>query len=609
MMSIMLFGISIILLYLIAQYEYLIFHSFAELFSVAIACGIFMIAWNSRAFYNNNYLLFIGITYLFVAFFDTLHTLAYHGMGVFKGYDDNNLPPQLWLVARYIESIALVAAPLFLRRALPTGKVIAFFSAVSLISIWSIFFARIFPTCFVAGLGLTPFKRGSEYVIDLLLVAALVMLHREKKRFDPKVLQLLTLSIICTIAVELFFTFYINLYGFSNFVGHIFKILSFGFMYMAIIKTALEQPYSLLFRELKQNEATLRQKEELLQLAQNLAHLGSWEWNLKDDSMWWSDEMYKLFDYEMGVAIPSLELEMARVHPDDMNSVNQAIINFLREKQPFKLTHRIVRTNGDIRYVAIEFNKTHLDQTGTADVAMGIVQDITEQVLFAKTREDIELITRHDLRTPLNPIINIPELLLTDTNITPEQIEWIQLIRSSGYRMLNIIDSSLSLYKMEQRTYTLMPVSFNLLPLISDIVREFATELDKNRLKLVCRLNDKLVDEGDTFMLSGEVLLCYTMLSNLIKNAIEASPPDEVITVSCGQDEVWNIIGIHNSGAVPEKIRTGFFDKYVTHGKNTGTGLGTYSASLAAKTQKGDISMTTSEDAGTLITVRLPITV
>src|SRR3954471_12412065 len=83
-----LFSLVTALFFRIASNNYLLFHSLAELFSIIIACGIFILAWNTRAFIRNNYLLFIGIAYLFVAFFDTLHTLAYHGMGVFRGYDD-----------------------------------------------------------------------------------------------------------------------------------------------------------------------------------------------------------------------------------------------------------------------------------------------------------------------------------------------------------------------------------------------------------------------------------------------------------------------------------------------------------------------------------------
>jgi DNA-binding response OmpR family regulator len=236
------------------------------------------------------------------------------------------------------------------------------------------------------------------------------------------------------------------------------------------------------------------------------------------------------------------------------------------------------------------------------------MEDITERRLAEKIRADIDRITRHDLKTPLNPIISIPELLLTTTNLTQEQTDWIQLIRTSGYRLLDIIDSSLSLYKMEQGTYLLTPVSYNLLPLITNIERESSTQLARKRIKLLRSINGAPADARDAFMVNGEVLLCYTMLANLIKNAIEASPSDEVITVSCDQDAEWNYIGIHNRGAVPEEIRSCFFDKYVTRGKKTGTGLGTYSASLAARTQKGDIAMETSEETGTMITVRLPKT-
>src|SRR4030067_1201204 len=95
-----LMGILVFLgLYLTSLYSYPLFHSLAELFSIVIACGIFMIAWNSRRFIDNNYLLFVGIAFLFVATIDLIHTLGYKGMGVFQGYE-TNLPTQLWIAAR-----------------------------------------------------------------------------------------------------------------------------------------------------------------------------------------------------------------------------------------------------------------------------------------------------------------------------------------------------------------------------------------------------------------------------------------------------------------------------------------------------------------------------
>jgi signal transduction histidine kinase len=250
-------------LYLTSLYSYLLFHSLAEIFSIVVACGIFMIAWNSRQFLENNYLLFIGIAYLFVGGLDLLHTLAYKGMGVFQG-DSANLATQLWLAARYVESLSLLVAPLVLGRKLKSRFVGIGYFLVFFILVASIFYWRIFPDCFVEGVGLTPFKKWSEYIICFILAISVVLVVRKKKEFDKVVLHLLVASILLTIAAELAFTHYISVYGISNLFGHFLKILSFYLIYKAIIQTGLTKPYDLLFRNLKQSEEALRGKEAAL---------------------------------------------------------------------------------------------------------------------------------------------------------------------------------------------------------------------------------------------------------------------------------------------------------------------------------------------------------
>jgi len=108
------------------------------------------------------------------------------------------------------------------------------------------------------------------------------------------------------------------------------------------------------------------------------------------------------------------------------------------------------------------------------------------------------------------------------------------------------------------------------------------------------------------FIVNWEELLCYSMLSNLIKNAIEASPQGAGVFIHLESAD-WGYIRIHNSGTVPKSIRDTFFEKYATAGKSGGKGLGTYSAKLIAETQGGSISMDTSETEGTTITVKLPL--
>ncbi len=251
-------------LYLTSSSNYLLFHSLAEMFSIAIAVGVLMIAWNSRRVIGNSYLLFIGITYAFVAGIDLVHTLAYKGMGVFLGYD-SNLTTQLWIAARYLQSISLLLAPFLLRRKIRIEYVIlGYLAAVSLL-LGSIFYWGTFPTTYVEGLGLTAFKKVSEYIISAILATSMLLLHRNRVYFDKGVLKLLYWSIVATIGSEIAFTFYVSVFGFSNFVGHILKILAFFLVYKAVIETGLVKPYKLIFFELKRNEVALRKAQEELE--------------------------------------------------------------------------------------------------------------------------------------------------------------------------------------------------------------------------------------------------------------------------------------------------------------------------------------------------------
>ena len=256
-------GLLLLGLYLTSLYSYLLFHSLAEIFSIVIAFSIFILAWNCRNLIDNNYLIFLGIAYLFVGFIDIIHTLAYTGMGVFREYN-SNLPTQLWIAARYLESISLLLACFILKKKRIKFNLVllGYIVTVSLLFL-SIFYWRIFPSCFVEGSGLTPFKKISEYIISLILAASLFFLLKRKEKFGRKILQWLVISILLTIASELAFTFYISVYGLSNLIGHIFKIISFYFIYQAIVVTGLTQPHELLFINLQKSEEKFRELDQL----------------------------------------------------------------------------------------------------------------------------------------------------------------------------------------------------------------------------------------------------------------------------------------------------------------------------------------------------------
>ena len=250
------YGVALCGLYLTSRYDYLLFHSLAEIFSIVVGCSIFIVAWNSRQRLDNTFLLFLGTAYLFVSVIDLIHTLAYKGMGVFPGYD-TNLPTQLWIAARYVQGLSLLVSPFFLRRRLNIYPVFAIYAVVTAGAVAAIF-AQVFPACYVEGIGLTLFKKISEYIISFIFLVSIALLLRKRAAFDQNVLRWLVASLALTVASEVAFTLYVSVYGLSNLFGHFFKLIAFYLLYVAIVEMGLEKPQRLLFKNLKQNEKALQ---------------------------------------------------------------------------------------------------------------------------------------------------------------------------------------------------------------------------------------------------------------------------------------------------------------------------------------------------------------
>lgn len=256
-------GIGLFLTTFIITYSYLLFHSIAEIISIVISGGIFFIGWNSRKYMDSSFFLIIGISFLFISVIDLLHTLSYSGMAIFLDFDAN-LPTQLWIAARYWQSLSFLTASLALNRKINANGLMVASALIILILLISILF-RFFPTCYIEGVGLTPFKIISEYIINIILITSTIIIYKFREEFDRKIFLLIILSIGATIISEMAFTFYVSVFDLSNYIGHIFKIIAFFLIYKAIIEMGLEDPFGLLLRKLKLSDESLRQKADDLE--------------------------------------------------------------------------------------------------------------------------------------------------------------------------------------------------------------------------------------------------------------------------------------------------------------------------------------------------------
>lgn len=369
-------------LFLLSRYNFLLFHGFAEVFSIVVAWSLFILVWNTRHMMENDALLFLGISFLFVGVIDLVHTFAYKGMGIISSDWGANPATQLWIAARYMESVSLLIFPAFITRKLPCYRMIALYGAVAAAVMAMVFYQPVFPACYVEGIGLTPFKKISEYVICLILAGALGILYRHRHAFGTRVFRLMAAAIGLTICAELAFTFYVSVYGISNVIGHYFKILSFFCIYTALVRSSLKDPYTNLFRDLKERESGLARSEANLKEAQGIAHMGSWEWDFRTNHLHWSEEMYRIYDITPGSPVAN-ETVRSRILPEDLPRFDDAFNRLSRGDIPESIEYRIQKSGGDIRWVQSRAKGLH-DPSGRLIKLAGTVQDLTERIQAAE---------------------------------------------------------------------------------------------------------------------------------------------------------------------------------------------------------------------------------
>jgi len=222
----------------------------------------------------------------------------------------------------------------------------------------------------------------------------------------------------------------------------------------------------------------------------------------------------------------------------------------------------------------------------------------------ARLREDVEHITRHDMKGPLAGIIGLVQGLLDSQNLDGDQAEQLRMVEQAAVQTLNMINLSAEIYKIETGRFELnaqdVIIPQILTRLVSMARRTFAAKELDIELEIPSGIEDAAL------VVSGDPMLYYSLFQNLLKNACEAAPIYTAVTIrlESGDDMV---VTIENEGVVPAALRPRFFEKFATAGKAGGTGLGTYSARLLAEAQGGSVKMETSDaENRTRVAVSLP---
>lgn len=260
---------------------------------------------------------------------------------------------------------------------------------------------------------------------------------------------------------------------------------------------------------------------------------------------------------------------------------------------------------GAVDYVSKPADPTILKARLSAHLTLAAAMDELKQqnaqlVETAHLREDVERMTRHDLKSPIAVAMHGAQSLLAGA-LSDSQRDSARMIEQAAGNALEMINRTLDLYKMEKGEYRPQLEQFDLSALLHKVAEQAGMAFGARDVRV------RVSGPSAPVRCLGEPLLCYSLFNNALKNAAEASPDGASVMVELAPGYGAIHIVIENKGEVPPAMRERFFDKYAPSDKVGGHGLGTYSIRLMAAVQGGEVAMDTG-DGITRLTITLPST-
>lgn len=238
--------LSLICVLIRYQSNILVFHTLVELTPVFIGLAAMLLATTTTQITKNQFVILIALAAGWSSSLDIGHILAYKGMNLLP-HGGNNLSTQFWISARFLQAITFLLAVYFFRHTVRIWIINICFFFITLGFFLAIFSGH-FPTVYIDYFGPTWFQAYCEWGIIIIYITALMLLWHEKKMMTQETLHYVSLCIITLIASLFMLSYYKNSYDIAYLIGHLLKIFSFWFIYIALVIQSLRRPFAKLIR-------------------------------------------------------------------------------------------------------------------------------------------------------------------------------------------------------------------------------------------------------------------------------------------------------------------------------------------------------------------------
>lgn len=374
----------------------------------------------------------------------------------------------------------------------------------------------------------------------------------------------------------------------------------------------------------KRAEDELKKKEHLLSESQRIGHIGSWHYELGNQKLTWTDEMYRVYGVSPDTFCLNSESFLSLIYSEDQPLMQSWLQGFIDGRMPGELEFRIIFPDGSVNYISSHGELNYDDRrkpislTGTAQnitdrkqMEMSLILSRKAAEHASKAKDSFLATMSHEIRTPLGGMLGMLELL-SMTQLNDEQIATLSTASTSGRSLLRILNDILDWSKIEQGKLEITPASTQLEALLQDVVDTYTHVASTKSLVIT-----KQIDARLTSAYLVDQLRLSQIINNFVSNAIKFSEHGKievgitlVESVPSG-DLVCFTVKDTGIGISPE-VQKNLFQNYTQGTADTarmygGTGLGLAICRRLADMLGGKISLLSEPGKGAAFSLTLTL--
>ncbi len=406
-------------------------------------------------------------------------------------------------------------------------------------------------------------------------------------------------------------------------------------------EATLQQLNQELEERVERRTAALQQSEARLREAQQVARLGSWEFDVQSRKLTWSAEIFNIFGLSPEQPEPTYEqLLQNYLSPDEQERYAQLVDRAIGQGSPYATDLKIIRGDGSPGYI---FVKAELSYNNIEPVhrLFGIAMDISDrkqiETQLQQTNEELARATRlkdeflanmsHELRTPLTAILGMSEILKEKVfgELNPKQHQYIEIISDSGKHLIKLINDILDVSKISAGKLDLDLAAVSLSELCDSSLVFVKQEAHKKQIQLTTLLPPFLSPSSGIVELDERRM--RQVLINLLNNAVKFTPVGGQVTLDVKLQpatqaahadlemldfDTWIVFSVIDTGiGISPEDHAKLFQPFVQIDSSLnrhyeGTGLGLTLVKQLVELHGGSVSLTSQLGQGSCFTIRLP---